>query len=503
MEEWLEAFDFFRGGRHVLNPGRIISKFGFILGPPLGDGGDQVDVDASQERLRSRFERVPIQSYLWPHINEDKDAYEDRTARAVHIPIKRHIIDTYRSAALRRPPKRTGAEAEPWKTYHKDVDFKGTSIDEFVGMAMGLALCFGLEFAITDRPKFDEKANNRKDQIDRGERAYSYLVNPMDLINWRVDIHGVLDWVIIRESAPDVRNPGEEMDPNPLQRYRVWFRDRWELWEELPDESATKEKLFKIADQGDHPVGEVPLAIFYARRGNDAKQPMIADSMLADMTRIDRRFLNAMSVTDEILAMQGFSQTYIPEDSAGVATPITMGPGRYVSYNSENGVPLILTPPAEAILTHMRYMQTILALAKETSGVGRGKAEASKEERSAEALLVETRNENNRIVTLVNAAAEFDAQLHRHVAAWEGAKEIPTAEYNRDVSLRGLSKQIDDALKLQSLGVPVEAMRLVIKPLVAQHMQEQGLPDKDVKEAVEIVDAMVTAIANGDPEPMR
>jgi hypothetical protein len=495
LPTWLEAYDFYRGGAHVLEPGRDITKFGFIISR-LEDGSD-VEKDPSRNRRRARFERVPVQSYLWSHINEDLESYSDRTARATHVPLLRHIADTYVSAALRRAPTRApGMSMAPWSDYAVDVDRRGTNLDAFIRQAMGYALAFGLEFAITDRPRFDGPARNRAEQLARGERAYSYLVHPMDLINWRVEPNGELSWIIVREDAPDERIPGDEMPEQRPQRYRIWYRDRWELFEEAKQDGDRK---FMRVAEGGHPVGEVPLAVFYARRGEDARKPLCADSMLADLVRLDRRFYNAMSVADEILCTQGFSQTFIPEDRTGVAAPITLGPGRYVSYNSENGTPIQLSPPAEHILAHLQYMTHILQLAKETAGVGRGKAEHSKEERSAEALLVESRNENNRIVALVESAENFEETLLRHVAAWEATEAPASPNYSRDVSLRSLSRQINDALQLKQLGVPVEAMKQVIKPLVAQHMQEQGLSRKDVKAAEKAVDGMVEQVVRGEP----
>ena len=486
---WREAWDFWRGGNCVLEPGRQVSKYGFLLGAPLSDGGDTGgEVGEARRRERSRFERVSPQSYIWPHANESVDGYQDRRARAVHYPLLRHVADTYTSAAFRRPPKR-GDHGDPWETFWRDVDLQGTDIDAFISQAAGVGLCFGLCFGVVDKPMVDRAATSRADQLARNERAYVSLYTPLDVINWSVDDLGQLNWIVLCERAPDTRSPGDEFDDAAPRRYKVWYRDRWELYEEvISDSRATAD--FALHSEGAHPVGEVPVSMLYARRGTDIREPLRADSMLSGLVRIDRGLLNDMSVLQEVIIKQGFAQLMIPEDDGGAPGPITIGPGTYVGFNGAAGSPVMLAPDAALILAHLKAAEFRLQMAKELVGVGRGKSEYSKEERSAEALMVESRNEHNRIVTLVDAAQEFEGGINRHVAAWEGAADVPDVKYNRDVSLRGLSRQLQDVLSLKTIGLPIEMLKGLIAPVAAQLLEEMGQSESDIKDVLSAIDAM-------------
>jgi len=490
----LEAHDFYRGGRYVLEPGRTITNLSFVVlnavisTPPL---------DPTRPQSRSRFESVPVESYIWTHSNEDSGGYMTRKARAVHVPIFRHFIDLYVSAAMRVPPNRGDVVpgVEPWGTYWLDVDRSGTNINDFVRQAMGYALAWGLEFAITDKPSFEDTAITRQQQMLRGERAYTTLVHPHDLIDWETDeATGGLAWIKIREPDRAPRGITDKWPSESMLRYKIWYPDRWELYA-AADGNASERGDFSLVDGGTHPVGEVPLSVFYARRSEDQSVLLQADSMLADIPRLDRYLFNRMSVLDEILTKQGFAQMFVPEDVGSAPGPIDIGPGMAIGFNSENGQPLMVAPEAALIMAHWQSILNTIQLAKESAGVGRGKAEASKEERSADALLVESRNESNRVSALVSAAEEFDRQIHRHVAAWEGESIAPMATYRRDVSMRSLGRQINDALQLKALGLPEETMKKIIAPLVQQHMHEQGQLPADIREAVKSVEEADEALA--------
>ena len=230
-------------------------------------------------------------------------------------------------------------------------------------------------------------------------------------------------------------------------------------------------------------MGEPPVAVLFARRGPNHLN-LDADSMLSGLVRGDRAAFNYRSLLDEILYNQAFASLWIPDDESGPPGPIDVGITLANAYNASNGTPLLLAPEAQLLLAVWQIQAEHLQTLRATYGVGRGKAEYSKEERSAAALTVESRHETNRVASLAECLEEFDFRIHKHAAAWEGKTEIPRAEYSRDVSLRALSNQINDALSLKTAGVPWEIMRTVLAPLLAEHMKEQGRPKKVVDEAL-------------------
>jgi len=246
-------------------------------------------------------------------------------------------------------------------------------------------------------------------------------------------------------------------------------------------------------DGGTHPCKAPPVSILFARRG--PARDLDADSMLAGLVRGDRAAFNYRSLLDEVIYNQAFASLWIPDDEGGPPGPIDIGVGIANAYNAANGTPLLLSPEAALILAIWQLLEAHVNTLKATYGVGRGKAEYSKEERSAQALEVESRHEMNRVAGLAECCEEFDTQLHADVAAWEGRSVPSPAEYSRDVSLRALSSQIGDALSLKQLGVPWDAMREIVAPLVAEHMKEQGRSKEAIQRAVDSLQAA--------PEPVR
>jgi hypothetical protein len=493
--EWLEAWDFYRSGRYVLEPGRVLGENQFTMAPER-DMLDSTTVSAERERGHSRFVALSLQSYLHSHPRESLEGYNDRNARAKHYPVLRNVVDIYRAATLRTPPtrQRDDETIDPiWPVYWEDADLHGTSIDALVGDALAEALVFHLMFAVTDKPAFASQVANREQQLARGERAYTTLVRPLDVLDWRINpVSGRFDWITIREDAPDIRSPGSETAKVPYW-VRVWTANDWSLWSPQQEQTSAAPVVdqgvtWKWEAGGPHPCGEPPVAVLFAG-GSTSRRSLDADGMLAGLTRVDRSIFNLRSLIDEVIYGQAFASLWVPDDGGKAPGAIDLGIGIANSYNSENGTPLYLAPPAQLLLALWQILREEMNLARETYGVGRGKAEYSKEERSAEALTVESRNEQNRAAVLAERCEDFDRQIHRHVAAWEGKGVAPIPEYSRDVSLRSLGAQLTDALSLQALkAVPHGAMREVAKPLVAEHMKQSGRNKEAIDRAVHEVE---------------
>lgn len=489
--EWLEARDFYRAGRHVLEPGRVIEPGRVSYVPTDAVPADATAGGSSTERRSSlgRFVNITNESYLHAHPRESLESFRERRARATHYPLFRSVVDIYVSATLQTAPMRThdGEHAHPvWSTYWKDVDLQGTSIDGFVRDALTWALVYGVVFAVTDKPRFANPAKNRQQQLDRGERAYSYLVSPLDVIDWKIDPKtGRFAWVNIRECAPDNRLPGQEQ-ATPDYWVRSWRADGWTLYR------PEGRNGWQVEDEGTHTLGEPPVSVLFARRGPNRLE-LDADSMLSGLVRGDRAALNYRSLLDEVMYNQAFASLWVPDDEGSAPGPIDIGVGIANGYNAQNGVPLLLSPEASLLMSIWQIQAEHINMLRQTYGVGRGKAEYSKEERSAAALQVESRHETTRVASLAECCEDFDTALHRHVSRWEGTEAPPPAEYSRDVSLRALSHQINDAFALKKLGVPWGAMREVIKPLVAEHMKEQGRTKESIEAAV--------AALNDAPDP--
>lgn len=477
---WQEQYDFLRGGRHVLTPTKEVRTF---VGE-WNDGAGASELSNTRRSYRGRFEIVPRETYIWRHAREDDDEFDTRKSHAVHIPLLRHVCEIHVTAAMRTAPRRRNATGEPWRTIHDDVDLRGTDIDAFERSLLLRALGVGQWHAVLDRPYYPDRAQNRQQQLERQERTYAYQVNPLHVINWKLDDYGRYEWVVICEPAPDKRQPGDEYPDNGEAYYRLLTASGWELHKGSADGGGT------TAVAGDEwNLSRVPFLTLYARNPYDVRRSVAGDGMLAGLERIDRSILNQMSWMHEVLSNSGFPHLMLPSNDAGKPQAIALGPSRAMTFNAENGQPIMLSPEASLILAHWQLIESMLQSGREYYGTGRGKAEHSKEERSAQALTVESRNERNRIVSLIASLREFDEDFHKLAAEMEGTTSEPATIFDSDVNFDALSSQINSALSLKSLGLPPEAMAELVRPLVVRHMREQGLKSGDIRKAERAITA--------------
>jgi hypothetical protein len=133
-DAWAEAWDFYRGGRWVLDPRRFIQTIDFLA--PSEESPDNIVSEPS--RRTALYAPTPVRSYLHSHARENKSRFAARNERGVHFPLFRSLIDIYVSATMRTPPKRNDGEKlqEPWTTYHNDVDMRGTNINAFIRQSL-------------------------------------------------------------------------------------------------------------------------------------------------------------------------------------------------------------------------------------------------------------------------------------------------------------------------------------------------------------------------------
>jgi hypothetical protein len=478
QEYWQDAWDFYRGGKWVLEPVHRALPLRRRRLRRFVRGTDREDANSTND----------IPSYLFGHIREENDQYLDRHDRAFHIPIFRTIVDIYVSATLRRGPTRTRdkkpipPDEEPWKAFRENCDLVGTNIDPYMRQALTLALVYGKIFAITDMPAMpegDQKLSKQK-AAELGIRPYTYLVSPLDVVDWSLDEFGRLNWLVIREDRDDGRQPGDEVK-RARSQFKVWTKDKWFLYQSDQEPSIMLggnfvEEGFKVVKSGDNKLKRVPARILFARRSRDRRRSLEADSMLADLVPIDLGIFNRFSLLDEQLYGQAFSQLAVPLGHGQQTPEVTTGVERVFGFNGENGAPLYISPASDIIRVHMDGIDRLFEMARQTSGVSRGSAEVSKESRSAAAINLESQDKHNAIAMLAEHLEEFDRGIYQDIAEWNdlSPEDAPQARYHKDVTLKSVSNQITDALKLMQMQVTQTAMKEIAIPIFERVLKEHG-----------------------------
>lgn len=490
---WVMSDDFRRGGLAVIAPNRYETRIR-INKTPL----DQIQNDApvtgsSAESPPSRLSLQPSvgwsssKTYLFKAIREPTDAFEDRKQRQVHFPLFKPIVNIFGAGVLRVEPSRTGVTGA-WREWMTDVDLAGTDYDAFIRNSMDLGLSFGRYHAIPDRPRFDERAPSRLHQLARGERTYLTGLSPLDIVDWEMDAHGELIWARIIEPDIRPRSPLEKFSGTSMQ-YRVWYRDGWELYQFGYIDGKKDNGAWAMVDGGEHGFGRVPIATLWT----SGERTFACESPLADVLDIDREVLNLYSQLGILEEIQSFALLYLPVEDGGSMGPIDVSP--YSAWTGPpGGAPQYVSPGSELVNSKWQRIENRVYMIRQLTGVGRGRAEYSKEERSAESIMRESEDKMTLLAVLAKSAEEYDNKIMQLVASFEGDAmgDPPRANYPRTFDLKGISVQINELLQLASTRtVPMAAMVTLAKPIVATMLSEKGIDEKIITATLAGMDAEI------------
>ena len=494
-KRWRMAFDFYRGGRYVLEPDWDASMHHWIV--QRNESEESVSEDA---RNASAYEWVPssAQSYLWKHPSERREEYEERHARAVHYPHFSQYVEIFVSGIFKSGQSRENVTA-PFADYVADVDLIGNNIDIFMRHMLAYGIVFGRCHAITDMPSYDGSLMSLADQRNRGIRAYSKIITPLSLIDWDCDEYNNFNWVKIKEPAPQPRSYSDNQ-PDIKYQYRVLTKDSWHVYE------ADERGNAYLADEGVYPEslrGTVPIATIWTAK----ERAMACESPIASIIDGDRHLFNQMSEADTIRRLNGFSMLCVPNLEGMPVGPIDIGPGRALSYPAQAGSPQWLGSDPNILSVIFDGIDKESHSLRVLAGVSRGAAEGSKELRSAAALSEEAENRRNQMAVWSASAQDCERKLLEHVAGWEGYSRdrIPSVSYQMNFNQRAVSIQINDLNQLNStMAINDEVRKEIAKPIVYRVLKENGVDESEILRILKLMDrveapAVVPGVA-GDSE---
>lgn len=506
--EWVKAYDFLRGGKHVTEPAIASTSVAFLRrNPEYKDEDEDADRYTYEPTLRA--------SYLYSHVRESEYRWRDRNRRAEHIPVFKPIAHLFASSLHQMPPTRTfeGKEALPeiWRSYVEDVDLRGTGMDAFMEGRTRWTLAFGRSHALTDVPAPEgPPPRTLADQEAQGLRAYSTPMTPLSMPNWCVDRFGQYRWIIVAEEADEGRGPTTPPPTKDTSRRRVWYPNRWVLYEPHQQNDAVEAaetKLWVPVSHGRAP-GLVPLSTYYADKA-EARAETECDSPLASILGVDVAVFNLLSQLDETELLSVYNQLAMEGDGGDVDG----GEATVLYYPVGGRPPTYIAPPDETAQGKWNRIIARIYIAAKQALSSRGRAEFSKEERSAEALGVEYQDRYNLLSSLAGCTEDAEAGQFRHVAAWHGQQVVPRAAYQKQFDFRSISQAIMDTLGLMQLPVGAEAKVATLERVVDRALKAQGAPQESreravrgVKEAVlEAVDLQKQAIAaaQSGPQPVE
>jgi hypothetical protein len=201
-------------------------------------GGERM-VDSATEYLTKR-QKEPVQ------------VYQERLSRVFYENYIGSIIDWYAATLMRREPmlQLEGCDAAAKQFYSvlsDDCDLKGTNLHEFFRQRFVQALVCGSSFVVVDFPKAQGAALNRAEEDAMGRsRAYLVEYGAEEVINWKHDDCGGLEWAVLRTSCLS-QGSGWESNWQKETRWIYYGRENYQVFRKLGDAGK-----IELVDEGRH-----------------------------------------------------------------------------------------------------------------------------------------------------------------------------------------------------------------------------------------------------------
>lgn len=475
IARWTKAHDFLRGGLHVLRPTSATAQVRFFF----RSGNSNGETDKPQYEVREQY------SYLLSHPRESFEVWVDRHERAEHFPVLRPIVSIFASSLFRVAPTRTlnGEQLDDdWKAWVDDVDGNGRSLGNLSRAAVAWGLTFGRCFAVTEMPRVpaDQRPRSEAERKQRRIEPYTYLITPMELVDWAVDRAGIV-WAVIEETVDDDRAPGTPPPKDVEKQYRVWTRDKWQVYRRARNDKGKMLKGWEVYDEDTHGLGFVPIQPFFADK-TEGLGTFESDSPIASVLDIDFAVFNLLSLLDEQEYQSTFPQLTVEDD--GSNAPIETGPTVAMSYPQGGQRPEYISPDPDVANGLWQRILARIDVARKAGLVSRGAAENSIEQRSADALGVEFQDRYALLAGLADGVEDLEEGVMRHRAAWLRKADRPRSQYPRTFDLRSIQQQINNALQVNALPVGPRAKQIVNAHLIDRMLADAGVADAQREEAV-------------------
>lgn len=234
--------------------------------------------------------------YLVQHALEGSDSFLSRLNRAAAVDIVGPALDLL-CGAIGQPDTVAADIPKDYQEFWDNCDLQGSSLLTFMSSVRRHAATYGLSYLFADSTKAIEPLRTQADAIRQGVRSYVREIEPLDLLNWRLDPNGAPLEVLFRIKLDATGSLMDTPDAKDNYEYRFWTKGEWFVIVPKGDE-------YVIAEQGVNPLGAIPIAPVYHRRLAAFK----GESLLKQSARYMQLLTCWLSDLDKTLEMQSFSQ---------------------------------------------------------------------------------------------------------------------------------------------------------------------------------------------------
>lgn len=405
--------------------------------------------------LMSAYEgtrKLVANGYLYRNERESIKNWERRCKEAAGFDYSKSIVDLFNFYLFKKPVKRDMGPLksdQQWQMFMADCNLYGDSFDDFLTEQGRYASTLGHVGILVDFPS--KSFDTKKEELDA--EVYPYLAAYFPNM--------ILDWEFERDENNRPFLAYLKLLDDDGQ-YRLWWPDKWEIWE-FPEDAGTlpptapknaqslkdvKANLkAKLVDDGDYDLGEIP---FVWLENIKTKTRPIGMSDIHEVARLDVSILRNLSQGEEIISFTAFPmmikpmREIQPDGNPAVVQEDIVGEQAILEFNPEHpeSKPSWLQSearePIDAILDWVA--RKIEEIYRVVNAGGMASTEISKEAKSGTALKAEFQLLN---ASLVRKAKNLEKAEHQIVYYWLGWEKKP--EVLEKVSIqRERSYDVDD-----------------------------------------------------------
>jgi len=382
---------------------------------------------------------------LFSHRLEDQAGdYDDRLERVYYLNFCNLVCSVYADyifkEKIRRPPDKALDE------FRVNVDGRGTDMNTFMNQVSWLSSVYGQIHVIVDAP-YAEDINVPLHIYKKNKERfnpYAVIVAPQDLRDWSVDEFGNLNWVLIRTEGYSDINPNKPRKDDTT--YRLIARDYWEVY----DSEGTR------IGSGENPLGEVYMTTCY---NSDTNIDLIGESLITDISRINRIMYNWCSNIDEMISRQTFSQLVMPGDPHEMLHELgegedplkALGTATIFTFPADAGQPpQFISPDRQQIDVIWKMIENHRDLIYELAGLGTvGSSSKFLSQRSGISQAYQFLSITASLAKKASKLERAENNINRLVLQWRGQKDIEEkVEYPSQFDVLSLTETMQTAFQI-------------------------------------------------------
>ncbi len=381
---------------------------------------------------------------------EPSQDYKDRktSAKTAFMNFPSKIVDVYKNSVFRSGEPNREGDSEAAKRFVENVDGANTHISRFVRDEIFLLEhIHGGVFVVVDKPQNLETGStlSRAQQDEMNFYPYAYLYYWTDVVNFRVDRHRALEWIIFSESVTD-------KEGNKQEQYRYFDKNEW----------AVIDREGKAMSQGSHNLGVVPVYMHFQRR-NPSHKFLTPVAVLDDVFRLTIKLFQYMSQLEQMIVRHIFLKLAMPE---GMWKKLqNEGMGNMNVFVFEEGsqdkayyiqsqyaeidkmIDLVFNQIPDKIL-YFATLREKVSMPREESGV---------------AKFVDSSDEISNLLEKANSMERAENNIIKLAQLWENDNSEFRVSYNKVFDIKSTNEQIEEIVKIfkQDMGSPAFNRQLV------------------------------------------